>query len=302
MGEIDAPYTRQYAGTWPYLYSIWQTAIWGLGPALGVLLWAGGGTAVARWLRHGERTTAFLLAWVGPYLAITGLFYARYPRYWLPVIPVLAVLTIPLLRSIRRGWKRLTLGAAVITLTLLASITLLSTYAQPHSWESASEWIYRNVPPDSRLLVEEWDTALPLPMEVDGQYRQIDEYQIRALALYDEPDDAKKLEGLALALARADYVVIASRRVYGSVSRLPERYPWTTRYYERLFDGELGYTLVLESTRGLEWLNPRLAPLTGADPWRLKPDESLIVYDHPRVLVFANGERLSENDLLDRMQ
>jgi hypothetical protein len=60
-GTLDVPYTRQYAQTLPYLYSIWQTALWGLGLPLGLVAWAGFVTAVIRWLRHGPWTDTLLL-------------------------------------------------------------------------------------------------------------------------------------------------------------------------------------------------------------------------------------------------
>ena len=31
-GRFDFPYTRQYIGTWPFVYPLVQMALWGLGP------------------------------------------------------------------------------------------------------------------------------------------------------------------------------------------------------------------------------------------------------------------------------
>ena len=98
----------------------------------------------------------------------------------------------------------------------------------------------------------------------------------------------------------SDYLILASRRLYGSIPRLPERYPLATRYYERLVGGDLGFEPAAEFTRGPAWLNPRLAPLPGAAPALLVPDESFVVYDHPRVLIYRNAERLTTNELLHR--
>jgi hypothetical protein len=68
-----------------------------------------------------------------------------------------------------------------------------------------------------------------------------------------------------------------------------------------LLAGELGFTLEREFTRGPVWLNPRLPPLPEAAPALLRPDESFVVYDHPRTLVFRNAERLSPDELLLRL-
>jgi hypothetical protein len=301
-GTLDVPYTRQYAGTLPYLYSIWQTAFWGLGLPLGLAAWAGFAAAVVRWLRHGSWSDTLLLAWAGPYLAIVGLFHARYLRYMLPLVPILCILAVSRRWPAGRGRRLAVVGyGALVILTAAYALSFASLYRVPHSWLTASEWIYGHVPAGSSLAVEEWDTALPLPLDLSGQPRRIEEYDVRALALYDEPDDEAKWSSLAADLSASDYVVIASRRLYGSIPRLPGRYPLTSRYYDRLFAGDLGFELAGDFSRGPTWLNPPLPPLPDAAPAWLQPDESFVVYDHPRALVFRNVEHLSAAELLRRL-
>jgi hypothetical protein len=138
-------------------------------------------------------------------------------------------------------------------------------------------------------------------LELEGQSRRQSEYDMRFLGLYDEPDDAAKWESLVADLATSDYLIIASRRLYGSIPRVPDRYPVATRYYELLLSGDLGFELEHEFTRGPAWLNPRLPPLPDPAPAVLHPDESFVVYDHPRALVFRNAERLPAAELLRRV-
>jgi hypothetical protein len=341
-GRLDVPYTRQYAGTVPYLYSTWQTTIWGLGALVGLIGWFAFAAALVYWLRQGPWTgrsvsvDAVLLAWAWPYLLLSGLLYTKYLRYMLPLVPVLCLLaarlgevykssathshTPPqqphhaagrqsrwpvqhlasLFERVRTPWQSWLLGLAILT---LAAYTLAysSIYAEPHSWIRASAWIYEKVPPGSTLAVEEWDTALPLPLTTANADRRIEEYDVRILPLYDEPDDEAKWTNIAAVLAQTDYVVVASRRVYGSAGRLPDRYPVTSRYYELLFTGELGFHLIQEFTRGPSWLNPRMPPLPDAAPAALRPDESFVVYDHPRALILQNTDHLSTNQLLLRL-
>lgn len=329
-GWLDAPYTRQYASTLPYLYTMWQTALWGIGLPLGLIVWPALGITIVRWTRGGAWTDTLLLAWAGPYLAITGLMYAKYLRYMLPLVPVLCVLVLQYFSN-RRPRNTLAakplpsvshsassihhpasivqhplLAIAIIALLVLAptayALAFSTIYTEPHSWITASRWFYEHVPQGSTLALEEWDTALPLPLEIDGQPRRIEEYVVHTLPLYAEPDDTTKWVQIAADLAQTDYVIIASRRLYGSIPRQPDRYPLATRYYELLFSGELGFELAMEFTRGPEWLNPRLAPLPGAAPQFVIPDESFVVYDHPRALVFRNIEKAPVEELLRRLQ
>ena len=307
-GALDVPYTRQYAGTLPYLYTLRQTALWALALPLGLAAWAGLAAALYRWLQRAPVADTLLLAWAGPYLAITGLLFTRYLRYMLPLIPVLCLLAVRLGADL---WQRLGPGprsrllavsAAFLGLAALAyALAFQTIYAAPHTWIAASEWLYEQVPVGSTLAVEEWDVAVPLPLDIDGHARRIEEYDVRSLALYAEPDDSAKWQGLAVDLAESEYAILASRRLYGSIPRSPDRYPLTTRYYEQLVSGNLGFELVAEFSRGPAWLNPRIAPLPGAVPGIFYPDESFVVYDHPRALVFRNADRLSSVELLRRL-
>ena len=306
-GRLDVPYTRQFVATLPYLYSIWQTALWGVGLPLGLLGWAGLVAGLIHWLRKGDWAYSLLLAWAGPYLAIAGALHARPLRYMLPLVPALCIFGAWLVtraygRSsvVGRRWLA-TAGGFVLLASLAYALAFLSIYARPHSWIEASEWLYRHVPAGSSLVVEEWDTPLPLPIELDGRARRSEEFNLRTLALYGEPDGKEKWLRLTRELAGSEYLVVASRRLYGSISRLPGRYPVASRYYSLLFEGGLGFELAGEFTRGAAWLNPRIEPLTYAAPSFLVPDESLVVNDHPRVLVYRNTGRLSPEELLARL-
>lgn len=300
-GRLDTPYTIQYAGTWPFLYSIWQTAFWGLGVLPGLIAWAAFGLALIRWLRRGPWTDALLLAWAGPYLLTSGFLRARYLRYMLPLVPILCLLAASLLANLKQRHLRIAASWAVGISSWAYALAFVGLYAAPHPWIAASEWIYKEVPGGSTLAVEHWDTALPLPLELEGAPRRIDQYGVRVLPLYDEPDDAAKWKALATDLADTGYLILASRRLYGSIPRLPDRYPVATRYYDRLFAGDLGFEAVAEFSRGPAWLNPRIAPLPGAAPAAFRPDESFVVYDHPRTLILRNVGRLSADELLRRL-
>ncbi len=308
-GIIDVPYTIQYAGTLPLLYPIWQTTLWGLALPLGLLGWAGLLALGIGWLRRGTRADAILLAWAGPYLILTGLLYAKHLRYMLPLAPVLCLLAARLLvqtvdwNPARPIVRSLSVSFVILALlsTLAYALLFSSMYASPHSWVSASEWIHRHVPAGSTLAIEHWDRALPLSLEVDGSHHRASNYVQLRLPLYGKPDEAAKWTVIAADLADSDYIVIATRRLYGSIPRVPGTYPVATRYYDMLFAGELGFQLEQEFTRSPTWLNPRIPPLAGAAPGCLRPDESFVVYDHPRALIFRNVEYLPADELLRRL-
>ncbi len=56
-------------------------------------------------------------------------------------------------------------------------------------------------------------------------------------------DTPEKREQLIGWLNDADILVLSSNRLWGSIPRLPMRFPMTKEYYDLLFDGKLGFEL-----------------------------------------------------------
>ena len=128
-----------------------------------------------------------------------------------------------------------------------------------------------------------------------------------------------KMTKVAGQLAGADYLVFFSNRLYGSIPRLPEKYPQSSEYYRRLFAGDLGYRLAHWETSypnllGIAFVDdtftrPGLPVPRELGTFRPAPvtinmgyaDESFSVYDRPKVLIFRNVERLPESELLQRL-
>ena len=110
------PFTIQYVGTEPLLYQFKQTAIWGLGPLLGMVAWASVVfTAVLVWQGNFARRADFLfLAWVIPSILFLETFEVRFQRYYFALIPLMVILGSRMLlwapfsiySSIGRGGRR----------------------------------------------------------------------------------------------------------------------------------------------------------------------------------------------------
>jgi len=202
----------------------------------------------------------------------------------------------------------------IIAATMFYAFAFLNVYRQTHPWVTISEWIYRNVPPGSTIANEHWDDALPLALRVDGQERRYEQYKHVEMANYED-DNQTKLDMIVNNLQKADYVVLATNRLYDTIPRLGDRYPITKRYYELLFAGKLGFKLVAAAATypslfGVTIMNdtfvdpklPRPAALSQTVPPGLvinlgKADESFTVYDHPMPLVFQKVENITPDDM-----
>lgn len=145
----------------------------------------------------------------------------------------------------------------------------------------------------------DWDDGLPL--RLDG-YDGFGGIYPAGLNFNMYPDDnQEKLDRFLGILNQADYLLISSNRQWGSLPRLPERFPMTTVYYRNLlgcpaeesiqacyiraqpgmYQGNLGFELIKVFQS-----DPSIGPLRINDQWA---EEAFTVYDHPKVLIFKKN-------------
>jgi YYY domain-containing protein len=160
-------------------------------------------------------------------------------------------------------------------------------YGTEHTWITASRWIYEHIPDGLVLASEHWDDDLPLSLPEPGANMGAHGYRLVDLPMYED-DNEGKYQLLRSGLREADYIILSTNRLYGAIPRLPERYPMSTRYYQLLFAGELGFEKVAEFTA-----YPRLGPFVFNDD---ASDESFTVYDHPKPIIFHKVRELSDSE------
>ncbi len=330
------PFTVQYVDTPSFLYQIRQTTVWGLGVPLGVVAWLSiPFTAALLFLeRRNVRADLLLLAWVVPSILFFESFEVRFLRYLFPLMPVMILLASRMMlwetdraRMLARrisaaagngvravGWERagkaLVVAAIAVPVFVVASTAFYSlafqkVYADDHPALQASRWVLTEVPRTAPIVMDNhWDESLP----------GLHSYDIWQFPVY-EPDNETKMRRLARELAKSDYLAFYSHRPYASAARDQDRFPYSYNYYRLLFSGELGYTLHREFTNypslgGVVFRDDALAGAGLQDPspevrsqdanFTLNlgyADDNVVGYDHPRVLVFRNAERLSETQL-----
>jgi YYY domain-containing protein len=320
-GVADFPFTRQYRGTPAYLYFIEQQIRWGMGWPLGLLAFAGLTWVVIRAiLGRAKPGEWILLSWVVLYFGPTGLFLAKFMRYMVPVVPLFILFGVGLVASLASGnlgiresgnqgisesgnretgesgfafhvslftfYFSLVIALVVLLVAAIWSLAFVNgVYGTPHSWVTASRWVYENVPDGTCIAVEHWEEGFPRSWGEPGMNPGAHQYHQPSLPMYEE-DTRGKFETIRDTLRDCDYLVLASNRLWRTIPRLPERYPMSTRYYQALFDGELGF----EEIYSLD-TPPRLGPLVFDDQ---DADESFTVYDHPRPVIFKKTRQLSD--------
>ena len=289
-GEIEVPFMIQWANTPNPGFALTNLVEWGFGPAAGItsLLGLAAAAVAMRHWRTGSRNVLLVL-WAAINLGYFGFQFAKFLRYFLPVYPALAVLAAYLLVRALPGfatrlrlngrWVMTAATTVVVGLSVLYALAFTTIYSRPNTRITASNWIYQNIPSGSILGVEHWDDALPL--RLPGYDRKYGEAQLN---LYDD-DSPDKIRKLVASLDKADYIILASNRLYGSIPRLPKRYPAAIEYYRALFDGRLGFDQAARFDS-----NPELFGITIDSTMA---QEDFTVYDHPTVMIYKKSDRYS---------
>lgn len=267
-----------------------------------------------------------LLLWIlFPSLYYGGQF-AKALRYLYPTYPAMAILSGWFIADGLQKLQKRTVGiirGIFILTAFLWALGFAAIYRSPHSRIAASAWIYENVPAESVLTFESWDDPLPVALGT----KNLQQYEVITLEMY-APDTLMKWQRLSAKLATADYVILSSNRVWRSLSALPDRFPYTANYYKKLFSGELGFgpaaTFTSYPCLIPHFKTPERWQAASHDSFRVKPnninlqppaisftqtpycllalnddgaEESFTVYDHPKVTIFSNNERKTEEEL-----
>ncbi|MBD3309351.1 phospholipid carrier-dependent glycosyltransferase [candidate division KSB3 bacterium] len=307
-GMIQPPYVIQYEKTTPYFYQLKHLLLYAMGLPLGGLTLLGtvfmGVVTIKRvYARFSTRrfhtidrqsqSLLLILVWIIPVFAMVGGFRVKFLRYMLPLIPffcLLGVVWIDALIARFPTWKHLITGLviAVIGFSAFYALAFVSIYHREDPRTQASRWIYEHVEPGKTILTEVWEfvTLVPVGRHHGSQYRLLH------LDLY-QPDTDAKVRQIAEHLHEADLIFLATKRIYGSILRVPQRYPLTANYYKLLFDGSLGFRPVQPFT-----LYPSLFGITFNDDFA---DESFSVYDHPKTILFQKTNALSADDIYARI-
>ncbi len=272
---------------WQWLvgYPTWALArdglLFGTGPVLGLL-------ALAGLVRRPVGVAWLLLAALAGHLALNATGEVRALRYLAPVVPLSAVLAVPVLARL----PSLALGVVVL-LGVWWGWGTVRLHDGQHSRLIATEWM-RRLPPDTSVAFEtSWDDSLPVWQTFPAANWSVMPGPFRSIQLgltdFEEPDSPARI---AAALEQSEYVSISSGRQLEVMPQLPERFPTVTNYYAALLSGQLCFERVLYLDRGYPLPFLPFDDRFAQEPWR--------VYDHPIVQIWkklpcfdrANAERL----------
>jgi hypothetical protein len=281
-GQQKIFYTMQFIDTIPYLFHL-KTLLWQSSPFFFLVAVYGFCLLLKNLKKYRMLWPFFLFSTV--YFLYIGAWYAKFNRYLMPVIPALILLTgITFDQLKNKQFKKILVALILITHSFWA-LSFMNIYQTEHSRITASHWIENNLADESVILHEERDERLPVI------YSQNKNYQYSLLELY-QIDSPEKINNLSEQLSTADYLIIASQRLYRTIPKSAE-HPYTRNYYRLLFAEELGYQKIMEFSA-----YPQLFGLEIKDNG---VEETFKVFDHPKIYIFKNVDRLKQEELIKKI-
>ena len=285
MGKFSVFYTRQFIDTVPVLFQIEKILPYALGPFL--LLFSSLGfmfIVINLIIKLKKELFVIIVAFLSLFLANAFLF-AKWTRFIAPTFPFFAIFASFLLDKLYSKSKSISKLLTIILLigTFLWTTAFFSIYLHSDVRITASNWIEKNFPENSTILIE-GGNMIDVPLR--GSFKRI------SLDFYNLEIDAQTRSKIASGLDNANYFLVQSRRVFMNHQRLPRIFPITSNFYNALFNGKMGFAQIQEF---------HSYPMLKIGNFKLEfPDETAeetwSVFDHPVIRVFKKTQQLSVGD------
>ena len=270
----------QWLKTQPLIFPLKNMIFWGLGLPLGIIFIFSIFYSIYFIFKkkfHQQFNLFLVLFWILFLFFYQGFQHVTTMRYFLPIYPFICLLSAFFISQIKY-LNRPPIKLILLLILLIYPLSFISIYFKDHTRVTASKEIYQNIAVGSTIATEYWDDALPLSV---GNY-SYSLYQNQEIAVAD-PDSTEKMTKINNQLSRSNYIILSSNRFYLPIPKNSDHFPQTTKYYQSLFDGSLGFQKVAEFTS-----YPCFPPI-GKSLFCIddtNAEEAFTVYDHPKVIIF----------------
>jgi hypothetical protein len=283
-------YTRQFINTTPIVFQFQKILPYALGPGvlilgslglLGIIILSLRAVQKGKFSIINYQLSVIVFSFFFFFLPSAFLF-AKWTRFIAPSFPFFAIFAAFFLQSIRLKMLRV-LCYVLCVINLIWTLMFSSIYLNPDVRLTATDWINKNLPVNSQILVE-GGNMLDVPLKE----RTV---KLVSLDFYNYEEIPSVREEILEALNQSDYFIIQSRRVFVNHLRLKNKYPKTARLYEKLFSGELGFHKIREFTSFPQFsINDESA------------EETWSVFDHPVIRIYQKVKPLTIQDYENLLQ
>jgi len=275
-GNWVPPYTLQYLNTQPYLYHLKQIFYYTLGWPLSILALIGFLTFSYSALLKKNFSHLIILSWALAVFITIGAAQVKFPRYLLPIYPVLMIFAAYSFFSLNHLKK---IAPVALLVIFIQCISWLNIYTKPHAYKLASNWILENIEENKTLAFFHWDDRLPVSLESvkSKQYNTVE------VPIYESDSKANIKKKINL-LNKADYLVLPTTKSLNAIPKNYSKFPFSSKLISYIFEHNSSFKLIyshkVRPFFNLLHFNDDLA------------DESIYLYDHPKVLIFKKEKNI----------
>lgn len=247
-GKLMVFYTQQFVDSVPYLFQLQKIFPYSAGIFMFIFSLAG-----LFFIRPKKKTFIIAIPCL-VYFLYFGQVFTKWSRFMSPLFFVPPLLTALLIKKI----KNRAVAKVILALSILPGVVFLKQYFEPDIRLQASSWINQNIPINASVLSESGNV---INIPVRNEELSVDNFNFYD---YQPSDLTKKIDN-------SDYILIPSRRVFKN--------NFAQDYYQQLFSGRLGFSLVKQFSPTYDlFLNSENA------------EETWSVFDHPTIRVFKKND------------
>lgn len=215
-GALKVFYTRQFENTIPYLYQFLKVFPYSHG---GFQLLIGiAGFLFLSWkdIRINLLRFAFVI-----YFIAAGGTYVKWARFMAPIMPLITLIAYVFLIThtckIHHTRLQNIILTALVSIMILPGIAYLSVYRIPDTRYQASTWMARHIKPTEHVLLESGNVInLPIMDPQHPDETELSRFSVTPFDFYALDESPSAQDELINEFDKADYVVIASRRVFAN--------------------------------------------------------------------------------------
>jgi 4-amino-4-deoxy-L-arabinose transferase-like glycosyltransferase len=294
-GKIPVFYTRQFIDTSPILFQFQKVFPYALGwpimllGGLGVIIAILGQTKTYLKKQKINNINGSWLVIVGSFMVYffsQAFLFTKWTRFMAPIFPFFAVFSALAVEKIA---QKFTKGRFLVpclvsaTIAIIPGVIFSSIYLKPDIRFVASEWIFKNIPSDSKVL-SETGNVIDLPILPQNPFPASYHLDVVSFDFYQLDEKPETFTKLLEHLENSDYIFIPSRRIFANHLRLPQKYPLAAKYYALLSSGKLGFKEIKVFQPFSRLVNDEFA------------EETWTVFDHPTIRVYQKKENWSQTE------
>ncbi|MBI4097328.1 MAG: glycosyltransferase family 39 protein [Candidatus Levybacteria bacterium] len=210
-----------------------------------------------------------------------AILFVKWVRYMIPTLPFMYLLLAIMMSDMLDKTKNTTrhiIRAALIFIVLISSIFgisyFITAFGSSDTRINASQWGREHIPHDAQILSEVYDLGI---VPFNSTFSNITLFNMYDL---DNDNTTKTQNDLAIALQKADYIILPSQRIVQVRTTHQKQFPKGYMFYSALLNKTLSFTKVYETRCDI------FCTITYLNDPIFAFEQTANVFDRPVVMIF----------------